>query len=169
MRIKKLLAVVVGLALALTLTTGVAAADSIDAGTVNLQMVIQQHPEAMDYQAELQEEMMELQQEFEEETAGLDPEEDAEEMQQIQQDFEEQVMAVEEGAEDGLMDVLQPDVDDFMAEEGYDMIVAEGAIVGSEADVNQEDVTDEFIEFINGEAPQMEMELDEDDLDDEGL
>ena len=163
MRIRKLITVVVGLALVLTLVSGTAAADTIDAGVVELQMVVQQHPEAMDYQAGLQEEMMELQQEFEEATADLDPEEDAEELQQVQQEFQQEAMEIEEGFEEGLMDILEPDFEEFMEEEGYDMIVMEGAVVASTVEVNEENVTSEFLEFINGEAPQMELELDEED------
>ncbi len=168
MRFKSLIAIIVGFALVFGVGVGVSAQE-INVGEVQLQSVVQQHPEAMEYQAEIQEEMMALQQEFEEEAADLDPEEDAEELQQLQQEFEQEAMSFEENFEEDLMNILEPELDEFMETEGYDMIVMEGGIVGSDVNVNTVNVTDEFIEFSGGEAEDMDLDLDAEDMDDNGL
>ena len=168
MKFKNLIAIIVGFALVFGLGIGVSAQE-INVGEVQLQTVVQQHPEAMEYQAEIQEEMMALQEEFQEEAADLDPEEDAEELQQLQQEFEQQAMSYEENFEDDLMNILEPEIDEFMESEGYDMIVMEGGIVGSDVNVNTVNVTDEFIEFSGGETEDIELDLDAEDMDDNGL
>ena len=168
MRLKSLVAVIVGFALVFGVGAGVSAQE-INVGEVQLQNVVQQHPEAMEYQAEIQEEMMALQQEFEEEAADLDPEEDAEELQQLQQEFEQQAMSFEENFEDDLMNILDPEIEDFMETEGYDMIVMEGGIVGSNVNVSTVDVTEEFIEFSGGEMEEIELDIEDDDMDGNGL
>ncbi|GEM_PF-765956 len=170
MRLRSLIAIIVGFALVFGISTGVSAQE-INVGEIQLQTVVQQHPEAMEYQTEIQEEMMALQQEFEEEAADLDPEEDAEELQQLQQEFEQQAMSFEENFEDDLMNILDPEIEEFMETEGYDMIVMEGGIVGSDVNVTTENVTEEFVEFSGGEMEdeEIELDLDGDESDDNGL
>lgn len=164
MKLKGLIAVIVGFALVFGVGAGVSAQD-INVGEVQLQTVVQQHPEAMEYQSEIQEEMMALQEEFKEKTSDLDPEEDSEELQELQKEFEEEAAGYQENFENDLMEILDPEFEAFMEEEGYDMIVMEGGIVGSNVDVSTENVTEEFIEFSGGEVEQSE-DIDMDIEDD---
>ncbi|MFW6382283.1 MAG: hypothetical protein ACOCZZ_02210, partial [Bacillota bacterium] len=103
---------------------------------------------------------------FEEESSDLDPEEDAEELQELQKEFEEEAAGYQENFQDDLMEILDPEFEEFMEEEGYDMIVMKDGIVSSNTDVNTEDVTEEFVEFSGGEAEGSE-DIDLDVEDDE--
>lgn len=153
----KLLVLFLSFVLILGASTVVEAQDSFAAGKINLQQVVQHHPGAVEYQAELQEEMMSLQQEFEELMGDLDPEQDEEEMMQIQQQFQQQASMIEQRAEQGLLEVIEPDLEAFREEEGYDLILSDRAVLSG-----AEDVTEEFIEFVNGEEPELELDLDDD-------
>jgi len=157
----KALLIALSFALVFTFSPVLEARDDFKAGTVDLQVVVQSHQEAADFQAELQQEMMMLQEEFEEQVADLDPDQDEEEMMMIQQQFQQQVAMIEEGADQELLNVIEPDLDEFREAEGYDLILADMAVISG-----AEDVTDEFLEFINGEVeePEMELEIDDDDL-----
>jgi len=156
-RKKRLLVLLLSLVLVLGFSTAAQAQEGFTAGKINLEQVVQHHPGAADYQAELQEEMMSLQQEFEEQIGDLDPEEDEEEMMQIQQQFQQQAAMIEQGAEQGLLDVIEPDLEDFRTEKGYDLILSDMAVLSG-----AEDVTEEFIEFVNGEEPELDLDLDDD-------
>ncbi len=156
-RISKLMVLFLSLVLILGASTAVRAQDGFTAGKINLQEVVQHHSGALEYQAELQEEMMSLQQEFEEQIGDLDPEEDEEEMMQIQQQFQQQASMIEQRAEQGLLEVIEPDLEAFREEEGYDLILSDRAVLSG-----AEDVTEEFIEFVNGEEPELDLDLDDD-------
>jgi len=163
MKLKSLVAIIVGFAIVFSIGAGVSAQE-INVGEVQLQTVVQQHPEAMEYQSEIQEEMMALQQEYKEKTSELDPEEDSEELQQLQQEFQEEAASYQENFQTDLMEILDPEFEEFMNEKGYDMIIMEGGIVGSNDGVNTVNVTEEFIEFSGGEIDEGESE-EEIDLD----
>lgn len=158
MKLKGLVAIIVGLVLVFSVGTSVSAQE-FNVGKVQLQTVVQQHPEAMEYQSKIQEEIMSLQQEYQEKTSNLNPEEDSEELQQLQQEFQEEAASYQENFQTDLMEILDPEFEEFMNEKGYDMIVMEGGIVASNNDVNAVNVTDEFIEFSGGET---EEEMDSD-------
>ncbi|MGM0421146.1 MAG: OmpH family outer membrane protein [Bacillota bacterium] len=161
MNLSKLISIIVGLALVFGISAG-AAAQGTNIGVVELQAVVQQHPEAMEYQMEIQEKLQSLQKEFEEETSELDPEEDSEKMQEIQQEFQQEATELQEGFQDEIMNILEPDFKDFMNENDYDMIAQQGGVIVTDAD--QTDVTEEFVEFVGGGENEVDLDVEDDDL-----
>lgn len=146
MNSSRIITVLVGLALVFAMTAGVSA-QNINVGIVELQPIVQQHAEAAAYQSEIQQEMQTLQQDFQEQTSDLDPQEDSEELQQIQQDFQQQATELQESFQDELLNILEPDFRAFMEANDYDMIAQPGGILASDA--NQENVTEAFLEFVS--------------------
>ncbi|MFN2362887.1 MAG: hypothetical protein ABR596_01210 [Halarsenatibacteraceae bacterium] len=137
----KVLSLILGLSLVFLLSSPIAA---IDAAVVEMETVTQEHPAAADVEADLQEEIMQIQEDFQEQAQELDAEEDAEEMQQLQQQMEQQAQQIQQDLSDSLMETVQPDLDSFREEKGYDLIFIDAAVVSG-----AENVTEEFIEYVN--------------------
>ncbi|MFW5687268.1 MAG: OmpH family outer membrane protein [Halanaerobium sp.] len=135
------LAMVLSLSLIFLLSSPIAA---IDAAVVEMETVTQEHPAAADVEADLQEEIMQVQEDFQEEAQDLDAEEDAEEMQQLQQEMQQEAQTIQQQLSDDLMEIVQPDLDSFREDKGYDLIFIDAAVVSG-----AENVTEEFIEYVN--------------------
>lgn len=136
----KVLPMVLGLALVFLLTSPIAA---MDAAVVEMETVTQEHPAAADLEEDLQAEIMKVQEDFQEQAQELDAEEDAEEMQQLQQQMQQEAQMIQQDLSDDLLEAVQPDLDSFREEKGYDLIFIDAAVVSG-----AENVTEEFIEYV---------------------
>ncbi len=136
----KLLPLVLGLALVFLLSSPMAA---MNFAVIEMETVTQEHPAAADLEAELQAEIMQVQEEFQEQAQELDPEQDAEQMQQLQQQMQQEAQMIQQQLSDDLMETIQPDLDSFREDNGYDLILIDAAVVSG-----AEDVTEEFIEYV---------------------
>ncbi|MGM0414341.1 MAG: hypothetical protein ACQEQP_04045 [Bacillota bacterium] len=136
----KVLPMVLGLALVFLLTSPIAA---MDAAVVEMERVTQEHPAAADLEEDLQAEIMKVQEDFQEQAQELDAEEDAEEMQQLQQQMQQEAQKIQQDLSDDLLETIQPDLDSFREEKGYDLIFIDAAVVSG-----AENVTEEFIEYV---------------------
>ena len=136
----KVLPLVLGLALVFLLSSPMAA---MNAAVIEMETVTQEHPAAADLEAELQAEIMAVQEEFQEQAQDLDPEQDAEQMQQLQQQMQQEAQMIQQQLSDDLMEVIEPDLDSFREDHGYDLILIDAAVVSG-----AEDVTEDFIEYV---------------------
>ncbi len=136
----KILPIVLGLALVFLLSSPMAASNF---AVIEMETVTQEHPAAADLEAELQAEIMQVQEEFQEQAQELDPEQDAEQMQQLQQQMQQEAQMIQQQLSDNLMETIEPDLDSFREDHGYDLILIDAAVVSG-----AEDVTEEFIEYV---------------------
>lgn len=139
----RVLSLVLGLSLVFLLTSPIAA---INAAVVEMQAVTQEHPAAADVEANLQEEIMQIQENFQEQAQDLDPEEDAQQLQQLQQQMQQEAQSIQQDLSNELLEAVQPDLDKFREEKGYDLIFIDAAVVSG-----AENVTEEFIEYVNNQ------------------
>ncbi len=119
-----------------------AAVVDVDVGTVNLQEVIDAHPEADEIEEEMQSELMQLEQEFQSQAQAME-EEDPQAIQQMQQQMQQQAEIIQQQKMEEMMNIIQPEMDEFREEEELDLILMNESVLSG-----GEDITEELIDFI---------------------
>ncbi len=114
----------------------------VNIGVVNLQQVVEAHPAAEEIEEEMQQDLMRLQQQFEEEMDEIDTD-DTELIQQLQQQVQQQAEMIQQQKMNEMMEVLRPELDEFREEEGYDIILMDDSVLSG-----GEDITEEIIEYV---------------------
>ncbi len=128
--------------LVLTLSQPAAAVMDVDVAVVNLQSIVDAHPEAENLEEEMQAELMELEQEFQAQLQALD-EDDEEALRQLQQQLQMQAEMIQQQKMQEMMEILRPELDEFRENEGYDLILVDESVLSG-----GEEVTEEVIDFI---------------------
>ncbi|SDL94879.1 OmpH family outer membrane protein [Halarsenatibacter silvermanii] len=119
-----------------------AAVVDVNVGTVNLQEVIDAHPEAEELEEEMQGELAQLEQEFQSQVQSME-EEDPQAIQQMQQQMQQQAEIIQQQKMEEMMNIIQPEMDEFRQEEELDLILMNESVLSG-----GEDITEELIDFI---------------------
>jgi len=127
----------------LTLITLPAASTGFTAAYLNIQEVVRVHPAAEGLEVEMQEEILILQQEFESQAAELDPELDAGQLQQLRQNLQQQARLIQITKNQELLKIIQPDFAEFREQYGYDLLLAEEAVISG-----AHNATEDFIDYL---------------------
>lgn len=125
------------------ITLPAAVSAGFSAAYLNIQEVVGVHPAAEELEAEMQQEILILQQEFESQAAELDPELDTEQLQQLHRDLQQQARLIQIAKNQELLKIMQPDFAEFREQSGYDLLLAEEAVISG-----AEDATQDFIDFL---------------------